>query len=641
MKLAGLGAAGSVAGLSGALSCAKTNKSSQKPNILWLSTEDISANLGCYGDPDAKTPILDALANRGVRYSHAFTVAGVCAPNRSAIITGVHQTALGTHHMRAGGEGVDRSNKPVIPAEIRCFSAYLRERGYYCTNNRKQDYQFTAPPDSWDESSGKAHWKNRPGPETPFFAVFNYGDTHEGTIRAEPERHARITARLQAAQKQDPAKMTTLPPYYPDTPVTRKQWSQYYELITGLDYWIADKLQELEDAGVAENTIVFFWSDHGVGLPRAKRWLYDSGVHVPLIVYAPDGLNPGGLKKPGSVDDRMISSIDLGPTVLNLAGIARPDYMQGQAFLGPELPSERKYVYGARDRMDERYDIIRMVRDKRYKYIKNYEPYKPYYQYIQTAERSPVMQEIRRVHALGLLPEAAQVFMADSKPAEELYDLKTDPHEYQNLANRPEHKKLLERMRKAHTDWVVETQDLGLIPEPELVVIEKEYGSRYAYFDKPENQRFYERVQQAAFKASQPRADDLQFLLASVKDSSPIIRYWAMVGLGNLGEGSNSVLTGLSLGVNDMSPTVRVAAAGAYGKLNRPEEAVPILIKELGSRHEWIRLMSATYLDELGESARPAIPQLREALKDRENKYVVRVANHALNGLLGTTNLVR
>ncbi|MCP4639616.1 MAG: sulfatase-like hydrolase/transferase, partial [bacterium] len=227
----------------------------EQPNVLWLSCEDIGPHLGCYGDPLAHTPTLDQMAREGVRYANAYTTAGVCAPNRSSIITGVHATTLGTHHMRSGGEGVLHSVKPSLPEGIRCFPAYLREAGYYCTNNAKQDYQVPTPPDTWDESSKKAHWRDRPDPETPFFAVFNYTGSHEGSIRLSAKQHAERTKRLTDTQRQNPDDMTP-PPFHPNTEIVRREWAELYELITAMDYWLADMLEQLEEDGLADNTIV-------------------------------------------------------------------------------------------------------------------------------------------------------------------------------------------------------------------------------------------------------------------------------------------------------------------------------------------------------------------------------------------------
>ena len=600
-----------------------------RPNILWLSCEDISSHLGCYGYANAKTPTLDRLAREGVRYTNAFTVAGVCAPNRTAIITGVYQSTLGGHHMRC---------KTTLPDQIQCLPVYLQEAGYYCTNNSKTDYNFTWPKSVWNESSGKAHWKNRPQ-EKPFFAVFNYTRTHEGSIRVDDEKHAEYTSRLTPEQRQDPAKLD-LPPYYPDTSVVRNDWRRYYELITGLDYWVADHLEALEEAGLAEDTIVFYWSDHGVGLPRAKRWLYDSGTRVPMIIRIPKKLRGADQGTPGTVDNNLISTVDLAPTVLNLAGVDIPPHMQGRAFLGRGLSAARKYVYGARDRMDERYDIIRSVRDHRYRYIRNYEPQKAYYQYMNTPEGGPTMRELRRLHQSGQLPEAAELFMADHKPTEELYDLENDPHEIHNLADSTDHQEVLVRLRAAHVKWMVDTKDLGLIPEPEINRRTERLGSAYAILRQPGTEDLIARLRMLATAAENGPAG-LPRLIAGLDADDAAERYWAATGLGNIGIQTMPAADALGKALQDDSPSVRVAAAKALSQLGSPDEAVGVLVGELQSEHQWVRLSAALALDAIGETARPAVPALHQALADKENKYVVRVANHALNVLEGTTRTAR
>ena len=423
----------------------------RRPNILWISCEDISPDLGCYGNDYAITPNLDRLAAEGVRYTNAFTVAGVCAPSRSGIITGMYPTTIGTHHMRCRG---------VPPEYVKCFTEYLRAAGYYCVNNVKTDYNFETPRTAWDESSRRAHWRNCP-PDMPFFCVINFTITHESQIRLPDRQFWRRTAALEPHERHDPLK-AILPPYYPDTPRVRRDWARYHDLITALDKEVGRVLQELEEDGLADETVVFFWSDHGRGLPRAKRWIYDSGIHVPLIVRWP------GRIKPGTVDDRLISLIDLGPTVLSIAGVPIPKHMQGRAFLGPAAEEPREYIFAARDRMDESYDIIRAVRDRRFKYIRNYEPYRTYAQRIAYMELMPTMQEMRRLWALGKLRGARALYFRSTKPVEELYDTWNDPHEIHNLADDPAYTDVLRRLRRVHERWVRETGDLGLIPEGQL-----------------------------------------------------------------------------------------------------------------------------------------------------------------------------
>ena len=601
----------------------------ERPNILWISCEDTGVHLGCYGDPHAKTPNLDRLAAQGVRYTRAFTVAGVCAPSRSAIISGMYPTTLGSHHMRC---------RALRPEGIKCFPEYLRAAGYYCTNCSKKDYNFANEGQPWDESSKKAHWRNRPRGK-PFFAVFNITVTHEGRIRAGDSEFARLTARLTPEQRQDPNKLTTLPPYYPDTPVTRRDWARYYELVTAMDYPVGDYLRQLEEDGLAEETIVFFWADHGVGLPRAKRWLYDSGTHVPLIVRIPEKFRVAGQGEPGKANGELVSLVDLGPTVLNLCGVPVPEHMQGRAFLGPDLSPPRQYVYGARDRMDERYDIIRTVRDERFRYIRNYEPYKTYFQYMNTPEGGPTMMELRRLHAAGKLPPAAEQFMAQTKPEEELYDTQADPHEIHNLAGDPRYRAVLERLRAAHERWVFQTRDLGFMPEPEIEQRARKLGSAYAILRQPGGEELLRRLREVCVLAGK-RDGALEELSAALGDGDPAVRYWAATGLGNMGEKARPARDKIAAALSDRSPVVRIAAARALCKMGLCEQALGVLSSELKSEEQWVRLHAALVLDEIDELARPAIPALKAALSD-ENKYVVRVANRALNELLGTNNKVR
>jgi uncharacterized sulfatase len=598
-----------------------------RPNILWLSCEDISPHLGCFGDPHAITPNLDRLATEGVRYPNTFTTAGVCAPCRSGIITGMYQTTLGTHHMRCSAK---------LPDHIKAFSYYLREAGYYCTNNSKTDYQTRDLRDAWDESSKNAHWRSRPEGK-PFFAVFNFTGCHESGIAGE-SKYKSVTKNLAPAQRQDPGKLD-LPPYYPDTPVVREDWKRNYELITAMDAWAGDHIRQLKDAGLYEDTIIFFWSDHGVGLPRAKRWLYDSGTRVPFIVRVPKRFRVGGQGTPNVVDDRLISSIDFGPTVMNLTGVSVPEHMQGRPFLGDNLPEPREYIFGARDRMDERYDIIRSVRDKRYRYIRNYEPLKTYYQYMNTPEKGATMKEIRRVHAEGKLPPAAKLFLAESKPVEELYDLERDPHEINNLAEDPKHASRLARMRRVHQQWLFETRDVGLLPEPEIMARERQFGSRYAILRQPGADELMKTLIEVATAASEGR-QAFPTLLEAMEHADAAVRYWGATGVGNIGEPAHSAEAEMTAALKDDAASVRVAAARALCRMNKPGRALRVLKAELAGEHQWGRLQAAIVLDEIGGMARPAEDALKKALSDQPNKYITRVANRALNDLNGTDNAV-
>jgi uncharacterized sulfatase len=608
-------------------------KAADQPNILWLSAEDISAHLGCYGYENATTPNLDQLATEGTRYTHAFVTAGVCAPCRSAIITGMYQTSLGTHHMRCNA---------TLPAHVKPFPIWMREAGYYCTNNSKTDYQFKAPKNTWDESSRKGHWKNCPD-DKPFFSVFNYTGCHESGIAGD-SKYKSVTEGIKKHDRDLVA--ASLPPYYPNTETTREDWGRYYDIITALDRWVGQHLKTLEEAGLADDTIVVFWSDHGVGLPRAKRWLYDSGMHVLLIVRIPEKYRSGDQGKPGSVSNQLVSLIDLGPTALNLAGAEIPEHMHGQPFLGSNCPTPRKYVYGARDRMDERYDIIRAVRDHRYKYIRNYEPFKTYYQYMNTPESGATMREIRKVQKQGNASAQVAKFLEPEKAIEELYDTKNDPHEMNNLANDPEYKETLDRLKEQHLKWVLETRDLGLVPEAEIQAREKKLGSAWAILNESDNATMFMEQLRLAASTSLAGPDSFSVMNLLLKHPESTFRYWAAIGLGNMGEaGLGAEPQLVHIAINDQSESVRVAAARALCRMERPEEALPVLIDVLDNGSQWARVHAANVLDEIDEQARPAIEGMKRNNAYRkglvaDGKYTVRVLNRALNELEGTDNKV-
>ncbi|HBV63187.1 MAG TPA: sulfatase [Rhodopirellula sp.] len=610
----------------------ESDSTPRRPNILWISCEDISAHLGCYGDPHAITPNLDQMAAEGVRYSNAFTAAGVCAPCRSTIITGMYQNSIGTHHMRCNAK---------LPEWLKPFPMYLREAGYYCTNNSKTDYQFKTPSASsiWDLSGRKGHWKNRQDKAQPFFAVFNFTGCHESGIASE-SKYKSVTANLTPDQRQAPDQLTTLPDYYPDTAVTREDWKRNYELITAMDAWAGELIQEIKDADLYEDTIIIFWSDHGVGLPRAKRWLYDSGTHIPMIARIPKSMRVDGQGKSGSIDPELISSVDFGPTVLNLAGLPIPKQTQGRAFLGKNLTAPRSYVYGARDRMDERYDIIRSVRDQRYRYIRNFEPLKPYYQYMNTPEKGATMKEIRKAEAADSLSPAMALFSASIKPVEELYDLKNDPQEIHNLAENPEQQERLKQMRTALAAWQNEVGDIGLIPEAEIEIQEQNSGSRFEILNnsKGSRQALRRLVDMATEASNGPSA--LQKLSAGLADPDPSVRYWAATGIGNIGSAAADSQPAIKKALVDTSPSVRIAAARAAAKIGDTTAAIRVLEQELASDHQWGRLAAAIVLDEMDEQARPALPALKRALENQPNKYIVRVANRAINELENTNHQV-
>lgn len=434
-----------------------------RPNILWISTEDMSPRLGAYGDRIARTPTLDRLAAESLRFTRAFTTAPVCAPSRAAIITGMYQTSIGAQHMRTTEDRVPELPGPYLavpPFYVKAFPEYLRAAGYFTSNRAKTDYQFGVPFTIWDDLGNTAHWRNRPDKAQPFFSVFNITVTHES--QAFPGSAARRGKPLVT----DPAAVQ-VPPYYPDTPLVREELARLYDNIADMDAQVAEILGQLEEDGLADDTIVFYWSDHGDGIPRAKRSLYDSGLHVPLMIRWPDRLHPPFA--PGTVNDELVSFIDLAPTVLALAGVEIPAHLQGRVLVGPKAQPAPRYVFAARDRMDIEYDMLRSARDDRFLYIRNFEPQLPYAGHIIYRNQSAIMQEWLRLQAEGALTGPPALWMRPSRPAEELYDTEADPHQIHDLAGDPRHRDTLARMRAAVTEWMTDIGDQGLINEAEMI----------------------------------------------------------------------------------------------------------------------------------------------------------------------------
>lgn len=440
-----------------------------RPNILWISTHDINPHIGPYADlwPDADqspTPHLDALARSGVRFDQAFAAAPVCAPSRSAIMTGCYPTAIGTMHMRT---------KAVPPAEVRLVSQYFREAGYYTSNNWFTDFQVTTPPTAFDDCSPSAHWRDRPD-GAPFFASFHSLITHESRIYGD-EAYEAATRPLRDDQRHDPATVP-LPPYHPDTPTFRQAWARYFDLVTAMDAWVGGILDQLEEDGLAEDTLVVFWSDHGASFPRAKRWASEAGVRVPLIARWP------GRIEPGTARTEVVQMLDLAPTILEVAGIDVPEHMHGRPLFsssGDSLPAA-PYAYAGRDRMDATDDTVRTVRDERYRYILNLHPDRPGMQYNYYPDHLGTWSDLRRLrHEEGdmltqgqnpdILTDLQRSLMSVPRPAEELYDVIDDPHETRNLADDPAHEATKHRLRSALQEWRDEYGDLGTVPEHELI----------------------------------------------------------------------------------------------------------------------------------------------------------------------------
>jgi arylsulfatase A-like enzyme len=442
---------------------ASTACAGDRPNILWLTVEDMSPWLSCYGDETVATPHIDALAARGMVYTNAFSNAPVCAPARATLITGCYATSIGAMQMRTGNpsraglasnpHAYDEipSYEATPPPDVRCFPELLRGVGYYCTNNSKQDYQFKPPVTVWDASGRKAHWKNRPDPAQPFFAVFNSTRTHESGIFPSAKRSPAVT---------DPASVT-VPPYYPDTPIVRSDLARTYDNIAAMDAWVGARLSELDEAGLTGTTIVFFFSDHGVGLPRGKRCIYDSGTRVPLIVAHPHGA--------ASVSDRLVAFVDFAPTILSMAGEDPPPWMMGHAFGGDHEDPPQSFVFLHADRMDAERDCTRGVTDGRYRYVMNDMVDRPRIYPVAYADSIEMTAEITALGAGGTATAAQWQMVDPTKPPTELYDTTTDPHEVVNRIGDEELSNHQDRLHTALVSWRRSTDDQGVLDENVLV----------------------------------------------------------------------------------------------------------------------------------------------------------------------------
>lgn len=524
------------------------------PNILWISSEDHGQEMGCYGDPQAVTPNVDALAARGLRYQHVWSNAPVCAPARTTIISGMYPPSLGAEHMR--------SHVPMPPDTV-MFPKLLRQAGYYCTNNNKEDYNLATPRDTWDESSRTAHYQNRQ-PGQPFFAVFNSTVSHESAIR-----------NFRGEPSHDPAEVR-VPASHPDTPITRRDWAIYYDTVTAADAIAGQRLRELEAAGLADSTIVLYWGDHGSGMPRFKRWPSDSGLRVPLIVYIPEAfahVRPDDYA-PGGRSERPVGFIDFAPTMLSLAGIRPPDWMQGRAFLGPHARPATGYLFGFRGRMDERVDLVRSVFDGRYVYLRNYMPHLSQGQHVTYQMETPTTRHWRELFDRGELEPAQARFWQVPKDAEELYDLETDPDEVINLAQSPEYHARLQSLRAVLRKHILDTRDLGFIPEGERFRQATDRG----LWDVGRSDEQYplESILAAAELASSI-ADSSTDTLTRLDDwtvaEHPVLRYWGSLGLLMRGQAAVAPRGQRWLALlDDPSPSVQIVAAEGLARFGTAAE---------------------------------------------------------------------
>lgn len=576
----------------------KTAKAADRPNILWLTSEDHGPHMGCYGDAYASTPHIDALAAKGLRYRRAWSNAPVCAPARTTLIAGMYACSTGGEHMRS---------HVAFPSGKQMFPQLLRAAGYYCTNNSKEDYNLSKPGKVWDESSHRAHWKNR-GRGQPFFAVFNSTSSHESQIRKRP--HIAV---------HDPREVR-IPAYHPDVEDVRRDWAQYYDMVSQADAEAGARLKELGEAGLEEETIVFYFADHGSGMPRNKRWPYNCGLHVPLVVYIPEKfkeLRPEEYQ-PGAASDRLVSFVDFAPTVLSLAGVEPPDWMQGTAFLGRYAGPPARYLFGFRARMDERMDLVRSVTDGRFVYVRNYMPHEIQGQHLAYMFQTPTTRAWHALHEQGKLNPAQDAFWRTKSP-EELYDLSADQDEVQNLAGSADHEAKLKELRAAHKDWTLAIRDLGYLPEGELH--DRSQGTNPYDMAREESKYPLERIFAAADLASRLDPAAAERLKELVGDPASAVRYWAALGLLMRGE------TGVRAGADewkralaDPSPYVQVVAAEAlarHGAAAEREEGLRLLERRARehSKNVFGAIDALNALDNLGDAGAAVKASLRSRFR--------------------------
>ncbi len=581
-----------------------TARAAEMPNILWISAEDLSAGtLACYGG-SAHTPRLDRLAAEGLLFEAAFAAAPVCAPSRSAIITGVMPTTLGSLPMRC---------KATVPAHVVGFPKLLREAGFWCTNNSKTDYNLDASFDAgWNQSNRTAHWRTRPRPDQPFFAVFNLTVTHEsGLFGGKPEA---VRRDLPPEARREPAAVT-VPPFYPDTPLIRRALAQRLELAAALDIEAGQILDDLDADGLADNTVVVFWGDHGEGIPHGKRSLTEHGLRVPLLVRVPEKWrHRAGLPDSGGParTTQLVSLLDLGPTMLALAAIDRPQWMEGRSFLG-EGVTGRDVVIAARDRMDAPPGFGRSVRDARFRYVRNFLPWLDGDDLPDYATGVAITNELRAVRAVDGLPPGARWFSRTTRPADELYDVTADPDELHDLADAPDQRGNLERLRHAVRSWMQETFDTGILPEPILRAEARKAGSEWAIFrlgDEAADRSRYDSILDTAWAVADDH--DAAFFADRLVHHDAAVRWWAVAGTGWAAKRSGDDPTAaLAPRLTDADPAVRIAAATWLLRCDTPtaaDESRAALKAEIGSRDPDLRVAALVAIDDLGEITAPLWP---------------------------------
>ena len=571
----------------------------KKPNILWLVSEDNTDTwLGCYGNKYANTPNLDKLAKEGFLYKNAFASAPVCAASRSTWITGINAISMGTHNMR--------SRYPIPHNKISYYPDILRKNGYFCGNFTKTDYNIGGRKDSdcWDEAK-TLDW-DRLKKNQPFFQVINCGASHESQAKRHLDKVRHSTDKVKLAA------------YHPDIPGVRLNYARYYDCIENMDTFIGKQLEALDAAGLADDTIVIYCSDHGGVLPRSKRFLFESGIHAPLIIRIPKKFkNIWPAKEINSKIDRLVSFVDMPKTWISLAGGTPPSTMQGTIFLGDKTEPEKEYHFAFRGRMDERYDNQRAIRDKRYLYIRNYMPYVPWGQKLEYMWEIPMTQDwdnynkARKTNAI-----TGRFFKV--KNTDELYDVVKDPDNVNNLIASPEYAPVIKKMRKALRQWQEKIYDAGLMPETDINRRAKK--NNMTVYELVRNKDLYnlEEYLKISDMALEKNPDNLYYLLEALKSDDCAVRYWAVVGcllLADEPEVTEQVIKPL---LKDESQEVRAMAAWVLVKKGDKEDGFNCLISMIKNKSYAI-LSVLNILDWMKVDITPVIPAILELKMDNMN----------------------
>ncbi|MBT2186093.1 sulfatase-like hydrolase/transferase [Sphingobium nicotianae] len=600
---------GNMGALAAAAAAARaTAAPAARPNILWIVSEDNNPYVGAYGDKLAHTPTIDGLAAKGLLYRHVYSNAPVCAPSRFGILTGVYpESCAPANQMRAVGK---------LPKAFRTYPELLRAAGYFCTNNSKTDYNCDVDPKAiWDEQGGESHWRGRRAGQ-PFMAVFNYETTHESRLfqptagRVKPE-------------------MVRIPAYLPDTPGIRRDYASYHNLMEKMDGQLAERLAELAADGLAEDTIVFHYSDNGGVLPRSKRYCYEEGLRCEMVVYVPPKWQHLMPARPGSEIATPVSFIDLAPTLLSLAGIAQPAQMVGKPFLGARRAKPQRYAFGMRNRMDERVDFSRTVTDGRWRYIRNYMPHRPWGQHQAFEWLAKGYQDWEAAHRAGTLNPVQDRFF-QTKPYEELYDLAADPDEIRNLAGDAAAAPMLATLRKALDAHMLAINDNGFLPE----------GMAGEGYVESRDRRVYPLADVMALGAVAARGDaaDLPRLVAGLSHATSVMRYWAATGLLILGAKAAAARPALAQAMqSDTSPHVRIVAAEALCRLGDAPDAVAALIALSGDQApSWqVQLHALNALCFIGDAAQPALPVARQVAQG-DQEYLRSLGRYLIATLTGS-----